>query len=181
MSAHHHKSEDPGAPTRGFGIALLTISDTRRHEDDVSGRTMRKLVEESGHHVGVAAIVPDDLEIVRDRILSFAADPSCDAVLASGGTGLSARDRTVEAVSPLFDVRIDGFGELFRQLSFEQIGAAAMLSRAVAGVVRGTPVFLLPGSPQAVTLALTRLVLPELAHVLGELRRHGPETRTVDG
>jgi molybdenum cofactor biosynthesis protein B len=100
-------------------------------------------------------------------------DPACHVIVSSGGTGLSARDRTVEAISDLFDVRIDGFGELFRLLSFEKIGSAAMLSRATAGVVRGTPVFLLPGSPEAVTLALTRLVLPEIAHVVGELRRHG--------
>jgi molybdenum cofactor biosynthesis protein B len=123
--------------------------------------------------VYAATILPDDAQAVRDQILSWAHDPGCEAIVSSGGTGLSARDRTVEAVSGLFEVSIDGFGELFRMLSFQEIGSPAMLSRAAAGVVRGTPVFLLPGSPAAVTLALTRLVLPEIEHVVGELRRHG--------
>ena len=158
-------------PVHAVGFGLLTVSDTRCGDDDVSGRTMRELVTASRHHVRMTAIVPDDPEAVRDRILAWAAEPECEAIVASGGTGISARDRTVDAVSGLFELRIDGFGELFRHLSFEQIGPAAMLSRADAGVVRGTPVFLLPGSPAAVTLALERLVLPEIAHIVGELRR----------
>lgn len=173
MSEHKrpHAETENAAPSFAFG--LLTVSDTRTHKDDLSGRAMREHVSAAGHRVHVEAIVPDDPDAVRDRVLAWALDPACDAVVASGGTGLSARDQTVEAVAGLFDVSIDGFGELFRWLSFEQIGSRAMLSRAAAGVVRGTPVFLLPGSPAAVTLALTRLVLPEIAHVLGELRRHG--------
>jgi len=151
----------------------LTVSDTRTRKDDVSGRVMREHVSAAGHRVHAEAIVPDEPDAVRDHVLAWALDPACDAVVASGGTGLSARDQTVEAVSGLFDVSIDGFGEMFRWLSFAEIGSRAMLSRAAAGVVRGTPVFLLPGSPAAVTLALSRLVLPEIAHVLGELRRHG--------
>ena len=154
-------------------FALLTISDTRSPDDDLSGRTMRQLVSGSGHLVHAALIVRDEPEAVREQVLAWASDPACDVIVSSGGTGLSARDRTVEAVSGLFELRIDGFGELFRQLSFQEIGSMAMLSRAAAGVVRGTPVFLLPGSPAAVTLALERLVLPAAAHVVGELRRHG--------
>jgi len=174
MSARHAPHAGSGDATGALAFGLLTISDTRSSGNDVSGRTLRDLVVASGNGVHATAIVPDDSAAVRDRVLAWALDPACDVILSSGGTGLSARDRTVEAVSDLFDVRIDGFGELFRMLSFEKIGSAAMLSRAVAGVVRGTPVFLLPGSPEAVTLALTRLVLPEIAHVVGELRRHGP-------
>jgi len=158
---------------RGLAFGILTVSDTRQSDDDVSGRLMRELVSQSGHHVFAAAIVPDEPPTVREQVLGWALDPACDVILSSGGTGLSARDRTVEAVSELFDIRIDGFGELFRLLSFEDVGSRAMLSRATAGVVQSTPVFLLPGSPAAVTLALTRLVLPEIAHVVGELRRHG--------
>jgi molybdenum cofactor biosynthesis protein B len=157
-------------------FGLLTVSDSRTAEDDVSGRTMRALVQEAGHRVHDAAIVRDEPHDVRERILAWAADPSCDAVVSSGGTGLSARDGTVDAVAGLFDVSIAGFGELFRMLSFEEVGAAAMLSRAAAGVIRGTPVFVLPGSPAAVRLGLTRLVLPEIGHVLRELRRHGPRS-----
>jgi molybdenum cofactor biosynthesis protein B len=168
------------APTRHAGhggaignlaFGLLTVSDTRGVGDDVSGAVMRDLVAAAGHTVRDTAIVPDELTAVRDRIMAWALDTSCDVVISSGGTGLSARDRTVEAVGSIFETRIDGFGELFRLLSFEEIGSAAMLSRAAAGVVNGTPVFLLPGSPKAVTLALTRLILPEIAHIASELRR----------
>ena len=156
-----------------IGFGLLTVSDTRTAGDDESGRVMRELVLHAGHDVYASAIVPDDPPAVADRVLSWALDPSCETIVASGGTGLSARDHTVEAVTGAFDVRIDGFGELFRQLSFAEIGTRAMLTRAIAGIVRGTPVFLLPGSPAAVRLGLTRLILPEIAHVVGELRRHG--------
>jgi len=169
--APHGSSHGPFEP---LAFALLTVSDTRTSADDVSGGLMRRLVSEAGHGVVAAAIVRDETSAVREQVLTWAVDPACDVILSSGGTGLSARDRTVEAVSDLFDVRIEGFGELFRLLSFETIGSRAMLSRAAAGLVRGTPVFLLPGSPNAVTLALTRLVLPEIAHVVQDLRRHGP-------
>lgn len=176
MSPHHTPHFEPGGSIGELAFGLLTVSDTRGSGDDVSGGVLRRLVGASGHRVHAAAIVPDDPQAVRDQVLTWARDPSCDLVVSTGGTGLSARDHTVEAVAALFDIRIDGFGELFRLLSFEEIGSAAMLSRAAAGVVSGTPVFLLPGSPQAVTLALTRLVLPEIAHVVGELRRHGPRS-----
>ena len=171
MSARHDPHDGHAASITDLAFCLLTVSDTRSASDDVSGGVLRQLVGASGHRVHRSAIVPDDPQAVRDQVLTWAHDPACDVIVASGGTGLSARDHTVEAVAALFDVRIDGFGELFRLLSFEEIGSRAMLSRAVAGVVRGTPVFLLPGSPAAVTLALTRLVLPEIAHVVGELRR----------
>jgi molybdopterin adenylyltransferase len=165
-----HRAEGGGVASFG----LLTVSDTRSTATDVSGETMRALVEAAGHTVHGAAIVPDDPRQVVERVLGWVAEEACDVVVTSGGTGLSARDRTVEAVSGLFDPPISGFGELFRMLSFAEIGPAAMLTRADAGLVRGTPVFLLPGSPKAVTLALTRLVLPEIGHLLRELRRHGP-------
>ena len=171
MSARHDPHDGHAASTADLAFCLLTVSDTRSADDDVSGSVMRRLVGASGHRVHQSAIVPDDPKTVREQVLTWAQDSACDVILASGGTGLSARDQTVEAVAALFDVRIEGFGELFRLLSFEEIGSKAMLSRAVAGVVVGTPVFLLPGSPAAVTLALTRLVLPEIAHVVGELRR----------
>lgn len=156
-----------------LAFGLLTVSDTRTVSDDVSGALMRELVTGEGHRVLAAAIVPDEPALVRDRVLAWAADPAVEAIVTSGGTGLSARDRTVEAVSSLFDVKIEGFGELFRKLSFDEIGSRAMHSRAEAGIARGTPVFLLPGSPNAVRLALTRLILPEISHLISELRRHG--------
>lgn len=161
--------EPPGLAPLAFG--LLTVSDTRTAADDTSGAILRELVAAAGHRVHAAAIVRDEPLAVRGQVLAWADDPGCEVIVTTGGTGLSGRDRTVEAVSGLFDVKIDGFGELFRLLSFQEIGSRAMLSRAAAGVVLGTPVFLLPGSSGAVTLALTRLVLPEIAHVVSELRR----------
>ena len=156
-----------------FGFGLLTVSDTRREDDDASGRILRELVTEAGHAVRVAAIVPDEPDAVRQRIEAWVADPSCDAIVSSGGTGFSPRDRTVETVGALFSTRIEGFGEIFRMLSFEDVGSAAMLSRASAGLVGETPVFLLPGSPRAVRLGMSRLILPEIGHLLGEIRRRG--------
>ncbi len=176
MSAPHVPHGGSGDAIQELAFGLLTVSDTRDREDDVSGQLMRELVSSAGHRVFAIAIVRDEPQAVRKQVLTWANDPACDVILSSGGTGLSARDCTVEAVSASFDIRIDGFGEMFRWLSFEAIGSRAMLSRATAGVVAGTPVFLLPGSPAAVRLALTRLVVPEIAHVVGELRRHGPRT-----
>lgn len=169
-STESHRAQGGGA----FGFGLLTVSDTRRPDSDVSGALLRELVEAAGHRVHAAAIVPDEPERVRAQVLTWSAEPGCDAIVTSGGTGLSARDRTVEALAASFDARIEGFGELFRMLSFREIGSAAILTRATAGVVAGRPVFLLPGSPHAVRLALTSLVLPEIGHVLFELRRQTP-------
>lgn len=169
-STQDHRGQSPTSVAFG----LLTVSDTRTPETDTSGQAMRRLVETAGHRVVAASIVRDEPDAVRGTVLAWAADPACEAVVTSGGTGLSARDRTVEALTARFEARIEGFGELFRMLSFQEIGSAAILSRAAAGVIAGRPVFLLPGSTHAVRLALERLILPEIGHVLFELRRHGP-------
>lgn len=118
-----------------------------------------------------SAILPDDPDRVQDRVRDWLGDEHCDGVLVAGGTGVSPRDRTYEAIAALIDRRIDGFGELFRSLSFEEIGSAAMLSRAVGGIASGRIVFAMPGSPKAARLAMERLILPELGHILGELRK----------
>ena len=173
-STESHRSRSGGS----FRFGLLTVSDTRRPDDDASGAAMRELVEAAGHRVHAAAIVPDEPDRVRETVRAWADEPGCDVIVTSGGTGLSARDRTVEALVASFDARIEGFGELFRMLSFQEIGAAAMLSRADAGVVGRALVFLLPGSPAAVRLAMERLILPELAHAVGQLHRkheHGTQ------
>jgi molybdopterin adenylyltransferase len=161
-----------GAP-RSVGFGLLTVSDTRTPATDLSGARMRALIEAAGHRVVTSSIVPDEPAAVRARVAALAEDPGCEAIVTSGGTGLGPRDRTVEAVETLFEIRLSGFGELFRMLSFGEIGSAAMLSRATAGIVRARPVFLLPGSPAGVDLALTRLVLPEIGHVVAQLSRDG--------
>jgi molybdenum cofactor biosynthesis protein B len=172
---HHHHHESPAhehreaAPTQ-VSVFIVTCSDTRDAAHDEGGALARKLVEHAGHSVAGTALVPDDAAAI-DRALDQALEAGARAVLFTGGTGFSRRDVTVETLSARFERRIDGFGELFRSLSYEQVGSAAMLSRACAGVVRGAAVFALPGSPHAVKLALEALVLPELGHLARELAR----------
>jgi molybdenum cofactor biosynthesis protein B len=151
---------------------VLTVSDTRTPESDRSGRRIRELLEGDGHRVVDYAVLPDEPTLVVERVGEWLANAGCDGVVVSGGTGVSARDRTYEALARILDKRLDGFGELFRMLSYEQVGSAAMLSRAVGGVARGKLLFSLPGSTPAVELGLTRLILPELGHLLAELRKH---------
>ena len=149
--------------------AVLTISDTRAQETDVSGRAIVELLEGAGHVVARRQILPDDPMEVRNAVLSNIG--GVDAIITTGGTGITSRDGTYESVSGIFEKHLDGFGELFRYLSYGEIGSAAMMSRAAAGVARGTAIFLLPGSEHAVRLGMTRLILPELGHVVRELRR----------
>ncbi len=152
-------------------MALLTVSDTRSERTDRGGERLRSLVEQAGHRVVSQGIVPDEGARIRAAVDTVLEQAAVDVVLVTGGTGLSPRDVTIEAVTPLFEKEIPGFGELFRMLSFAEIGAAAMLSRATAGLVAGRAIFLLPGSPAALDLGLSRLVLPELAHLLAQARR----------
>ena len=166
--SERHRAGAPG----DVRIALLTVSDSRTPATNEGGRLLRTLVEEARLRVVDEALVPDEPEQIRARVAGWANDGRADAVLVTGGTGLAPRDRTPEALSPLFQRRLPGFGELFRMLSFQEIGAAAMLSRAEAGVIGTLAVFLLPGSPAAVELAVRRLIAPELAHLIGQLR-HG--------
>jgi molybdenum cofactor biosynthesis protein B len=167
MGHHDHKASSP----RSIACAVLTISDTRTTETDESGRMTRDLLERAGHRVAHAEILPDDPSRVAAVIGSLLVRDDVEAVLINGGTGISPRDSTHEAVLGLLDRRLDGFGELFRALSYDEIGAAAMLSRALAGTARGRVLFSMPGSPAAVRLALEKLILPELGHIVGEARK----------
>lgn len=164
--AREHRSD---APTH-VSCFVLTCSDSRAHGDDVSGRALREGLEAAGHAVVGQTVVRDEPEAIRAAVERGLAD-GARAVLITGGTGITRRDQTVEAIRPLLDREIPGFGELFRMLSFQEIGSAAWLSRALAGTVRGALVFVLPGSPNAVRLALERLILPELGHAVRELSR----------
>ncbi len=167
MTPHaHHDSR-----IREVAVCVLTVSDTRDERSDRSGALIRQLLEDDGHRVHDQRIVPDEPDRVASVLAGWLEDDGCEAILITGGTGISARDRTREAIDGLLDRRLPGFGELFRVLSFEEIGSAAMLSRAVGGIARGKPVFSIPGSTPAVRLALTRLILPELPHLLSELRK----------
>lgn len=171
MSHTEHRESAPLT----LRIAVLTVSDTRTEADDTSGRLIRELCVAAGHAIAHSQIVADDLDRIRRAVEVGSHDPTIEAIIITGGTGVGPRDVTVEAITPLIDKELPGFGELFRMLSWQEIGAAAYASRAMAGVAGGTVVFALPGSQAAVRLALERLVLPEVAHLVGEVigrRRH---------
>ena len=150
---------------------VRTISDTRTDDDDTSGRAIVDLMIEGGHRVVGKSIVPDEPERVRQVVEDQLARSDVQVLITTGGTGISSRDRTYETITGLIDKRIDGFGELFRALSYQEVGTAAMLSRAVAGTARGKIVISVPGSENAVRLAISRLVLPEIGHLVREAAR----------
>ena len=150
---------------------VVTLSDTRTPDTDASGRAVRRLLAEGGHAVTHYHLLPDDPAALEPLLLDLLARDDVDAVLTNGGTGVSRRDRTIEVVERTLEQVLPGFGELFRMLSWEQVGSGAMLSRAVGGVARGKPVFAMPGSTRAVELAMTKLVLPELRHLVFELKK----------
>ncbi len=162
-----HKAHAP----RSVACFVLTISDTKTPETDTSGALIRELLAWGGHTVAGSAIVRDEPADVQRIVREQCATPAVQAVILTGGTGITSRDSTFEAVEALLDKRLPGFGELFRVLSYQEIGAAAMLSRAQAGVRAGRIVVSLPGSPNACRLALEKLLIPELGHLVGEVNR----------
>jgi molybdopterin adenylyltransferase len=176
-SARKHREASPDH----IRIAVLTISDTRTPETDTGGNTIVDLMQGAGHEVERREIVRDDVPCIEEVLVELLADAGVDAVVTTGGTGISGRDSTYEVASDLIDKKLDGFGEIFRMLSYEEIGAAAMLSRAVAGVVTTAsgPKFLacLPGSTNAVRLAMEKLLVPEMPHVVFELVKHKEQDR----
>jgi molybdenum cofactor biosynthesis protein B len=165
--ADTHRANAPAA-VRCF---VVTISDTRTEATDTSGAAIASLLDSAGHTVTGRKIVKDDATAIRGVVSYAAKSGASDAVVTTGGTGISARDGTYEAISALFERRLDGFGELFRALSYQEIGSAAMLSRATAGIIGRCAVFVLPGSENAVRLGMEKLILPEIGHVVRELRR----------
>ncbi len=158
------------APTR-VGCAVLTISDTRTPETDTGGALLVGLLTARGHRVVRRGIVRDDPDAIAAWIREAAQNPEVQAILTTGGTGIAPRDVTYEVVAALLEKTLDGFGELFRMLSYQEVGPAAMLSRAIGGVYRGKVVLSMPGSPHAVRLAMEKLVLPELGHLVREASR----------
>ena len=148
---------------------VLTISDTRTADTDTSGDAIAQALKGAGHEVVGRRIVRDDPAAVREIVRAESAN--VPVIVTTGGTGITARDSTYEAIATLLDKRLDGFGELFRMLSYEEIGSAAMLSRACAGSIGTTAIFSLPGSEAAVRLAMDKLILPEIGHVVRELSR----------
>jgi molybdenum cofactor biosynthesis protein B len=167
VSHVEHKAQAPAS----VACYVLTVSDSRTPDTDTSGRVIRQLLEDAGHLVTGHAIVKDEPAQVTSHVRAQLADPRTQVIVTTGGTGITSRDGTFEAIDRLLDKRLDGFGELFRMLSFQEIGAAAMLSRATAGTAARKAIFVLPGSEHAVRLAMTRLILPELGHLVQQLSK----------
>ena len=166
-SAQQHRAQAPGQ----LACAVVTVSDTRTLADDRSGQTVVELLEAAGHRVAERVIVPDEPEPLAAAVRRLASLVGVDAVLLTGGTGIAARDQTPDTVAGLLTKELPGYGELFRVLSYQEIGAAAMLSRACGGLIDQTVVLLMPGSTAAVRLAMERLILPELGHLVEHARR----------
>lgn len=178
MSQEEHKAQAPAS----VGCYVLTVSDSRTEQTDSGGRSIRALLEGAGHRVLGHAIVKDDPHAVALHVEGQLLTPDLQVIITTGGTGITSRDGTFEAIDGLLQKRLEGFGELFRMLSYQEIGPAAMMSRATAGTAlrsesvptpRATPkaIFVLPGAPEAVHLAMTKLILPELGHVVQQLSR----------
>ena len=159
------------APTV-LNLAVLTVSDTRAIDTDTSGALIVTLAESAGHRVAERALVPDEPLAMRPLLQDWIARDDIHAILISGGTGISARDQTYETVASLLTKPLPGYGELFRMLSYAEIGPACMLSRAVGGLSAQTAVLVMPGSRAAVDLAMTKIILPELPHLVREARKH---------
>lgn len=152
-------------------FAVLTVSDTRTEKTDESGKIAKELISNKGHQVLVYNIIKNSKSLIQTNVKEIFENPKIDAIVTIGGTGISKRDLTVEAISELLDKKIEGFGELFRNLSYQEIGEAAMISRATAGTINGKLVFCLPGSKNAVKLAFSKLILPGLGHIIKEANR----------
>jgi molybdenum cofactor biosynthesis protein B len=150
--------------------AVITVSDTRTPETDRSGQLMQTQLQENGHQILDYVILPDDPKQIIDQLSTLAMIQELDAILCHGGTGIAPRDTTYDAVASLLEKTLPGFGELFRYLSYQEIGSRAIASRAIAGVYQGKLVFSLPGSSNAVKLGLEQLILPELAHLVAQVK-----------
>jgi len=172
-TAAKHKAEAP----RCLNLAVVVCSSSRFKEfsetgrfNDPSGDVIAQVLKNNGHRVTSRRICPDDRSEIQRVVLRALKSRKTDAIITCGGTGIAPRDVTIEAVRPLLDKEIPGFGEIFRALSYRKIGSASVLTRAIAGVTRGKAIFCLPGSPQSVTLALEELILPEVGHILKHAR-----------
>jgi molybdenum cofactor biosynthesis protein B len=166
MSTHlEHKSAAPAS----IGCAIITCSDTRTPETDVSGQLIRKLLDGQGHTVPEYRLVIDDPYQIQLQIALATTNPAVQAIIINGGTGIAKRDSTFEAVDEMLEKRLDGFGQLFRVLTYQEIGSAAIMTRATAGVIKGRVLFSIPGSEHAVRLAMEKLIIPELGHLVQQL------------
>ncbi|MBI2328610.1 MAG: molybdenum cofactor biosynthesis protein MoaB [Chloroflexi bacterium] len=167
MSYQEHKRQAP----QSVSCAVLTISDSRTEEDDESGRLIRQRLEENGHRVLFYFIVKNDAGAIRQKIDELLRQEALQVIITSGGTGISHRDVTVETVSPILEKKLDGFGELFRFLTYQELGTGSIMSRAIAGAVGGKVILCFPGSLGAANLVMDKIILPEIGHLVREATR----------
>ena len=167
MSHLEHKKVSP----QSVSCAVLTISDSRTEQDDESGKLFREQLSQNGHKILAYALLKNDAAAIRQKITELLKQDGLQVIITSGGTGLSHRDITVETVSPMLEKRLDGFGELFRSLSYQEIGTSSIMSRAIAGVTGGKVIICLPGSLGATKLAIEKIILPEIGHMVREATR----------
>ncbi|MEE8414571.1 MAG: molybdenum cofactor biosynthesis protein B [Dehalococcoidales bacterium] len=167
MSYKEHKASAP----RSVNCAVLTFSDSRTEEQDESGKLLKQKLSEAGHRIVSYAMMKDDAETIRQTVEELLDEAEVQVIITNGGTGLGRRDVAVETVSALLEKKLDGFGELFRSLSYQEIGTASIMSRALAGTAAGKVIICLPGSLGAVTTALDKIILPEIGHMVREVTR----------
>ena len=166
-AAHEHKSQAPSQ----IGCMVITCSDTPTRETDASGRRIMHMLKDAGHSVVDYFIVKDEPAKIKAKIKAGTANKRIHAIIINGGTGISRRDSTFEAVDGMLEKKLDGFGEVFRYLTYQEIGSPAIMSRATAGIIKGRVLFSTPGSENAVRLAMEKLILPELGHIVQQLRK----------
>ena len=162
---HKHKA------LKSVSCAVLTISDSRTERDDESGRLLRQKLSETGHRVILYCILKNEADSIEKKVYELLRQEELQVIIVSGGTGVSSRDITVDTIYPILEKKLDGFGELFRFLTYQEIGTGSIMSRAIAGVVRGKVIFCLPGSPEAAKLAMDKIILPEIGHLVMEATR----------
>ena len=167
MGYKEHKEKSPKSVT----CAVITISDSRTEADDESGKLIRQRLSDSGHRVTSHCILKNEADSIKEKIQELLGDGETQVIITTGGTGVSHRDVTIETISPILEKRLDGFGELFRSLTNQEIGTGSIMSRAVAGVARGKVIICIPGSLGATTLAMDKIILPEVGHMVREATR----------
>ncbi len=160
-----HKKNLP----KEINLAIVTISDSRKIENDSSGKLIKEFINKEGYNIISYSIIPDKKETIKNKLLKLISE-NIDVIITTGGTGLTSRDVTIETIKPLFEKEINAFSTLFQKLSFEAIGSASFLSRATAGIIKKKLIFCLPGSPNAVRLAMKKLIIPEIAHIIKHIR-----------
>jgi molybdenum cofactor biosynthesis protein B len=167
MGYQEHKHNSPNS----VSCAVLTLSDTRTERNDESGRIIRQKLSETGHRVILYYILKNESDSILEKIYELLKEEELQVIITSGGTGISHRDITVETISPILEKKLDGFGELFRFLTYNEIGTGSIMSRAIAGMAGGKVILCLPGSPEAINLAMEKIILPELGHLVREAIR----------